>query len=131
MFPAHGVVSLDPEEQLLHQPQEIGRCLTCWARCGLYVVRSRHVVLCAPCTLERIERLPRPLPEWLAILKGEVRREARHLERLDAEVFTVSWEELVRCDSCTGLVLLCDVRYRFNAGIGRPLCPSCFAAPAG
>ena len=131
MFPAHAVVSRHPWDAVLHQPQEAERCPACWLPLGLYVVRGQYRVLCAPCTLERVERLPRPLPEWLGILEDEVRWEVQHLKRKRAATLTVSWDDLVRCGSCSGLLLIHGAKYRPEAGVGQPLCQMCFAAPAG
>jgi hypothetical protein len=91
-------------------------CTGCAGPGGLYVVRNKFVVLCAPCTREKIGQLAGsscPPPEWVRQLEREARAEIRARKRRLEESLTVTWDDLYRCVRCGRMIRSRDARYPF------------------
>jgi hypothetical protein len=90
-----------------------GTCYRCTLKGGLFVVRGRHVALCARCVLDRIDRMDLELgglPDDIEKLRGEANREVKYQRWREKMSLSVHWNYLWKCHRCKHLMQRYEVR---------------------
>jgi len=91
-----------------------GMCYECTLRRGLFVVRGRHVTLCARCVQDRINQVELEfggLPEDIEALRKDAIQEVRYQLRREKMALSVDWNYLWKCHRCKHLMQKFEVRF--------------------